>query len=111
MTMVKEAKNALKKGTSHVMSTVRRGRNAMERSSPTYGYQPVKQASRIVDRRRTRRLPVWPLVLAVGVAALATTTAVLVHRLVTARYANDAEGFTGEDVPSGQAEEGVVTSR
>ena len=111
MTMVKEAKNALNKGASTVMSRVRRGTNAMERSLPINGHQPVKQASRIVARRRTHRVPVGPIVLAVGVAALAATTAVLVRRLVTARHASDEEQFTAEGFPTSQPEEELVTSR
>ena len=111
MTMVTEAKNALKNGTSNVMSTVRRGTNAMERSWPINVRRPVKQASRIDEGRRTRRVPVWPIVLTVGVAALATTTAVLVRRLIRAAYASDEKGFTAEDFPASQPEEELVTSR
>ena len=111
MTMVKEATNALKNGTSTVMSTVRRGTHAMERSLPINGHRPVKRASSIVEGRRTRRVPVGPIVLAVGVAALAATTAVLVRRLVAARDASDDEQFMAEDIPASQPEEELLTSR
>ncbi len=111
MTMVTEAKNALKNGTSTVMSTVRRGTKAMEGSLPTNLRRPVKQASRIVEEPRTRRVPVWPIVVVVGVAAFATTTTVLVRRLIAARYVNDEEEFTVEDFPASQPDEELVTSR
>jgi hypothetical protein len=111
MTMVKEAKNVLKNGTTNVMSTVRRGRKAMERSLPMNGHRPVTKASRIIERQRTYRVPVGPIVLAVGIAALAATGAVLVRRLVTARYANDEEEFVAEDSPASLSEEELVTSR
>jgi hypothetical protein len=111
MTMVKEAKNVLKNGTTNVMSTVRRGRKAVERSLPMNGKGPVGKASRIFERQRTYRVPVRPIVLAVGMAALAATAAVLVRRLVTTRYASDEEEFTTEDLPAGQPEEELVTSR
>jgi hypothetical protein len=111
MTMVTEAKNALKNSTSNVMSTVRRGTKAMERSLSINVHRPVRQASRIVERQHTRRVPVWPIVLAVGVAALATTTTVLVRRLITARHASDEEGLTAEDFPASQPEEELVTRR
>ena len=111
MTMVQEAKNALKNGSSTLMSTVRRGTKAMERSLPMNGHRPLNPASRIFERRRTYRIPVGPIILAVGMAALAATAAVLVRRLVTGRQACDEEEFVAEDLPTGQPEEELVTSR
>jgi hypothetical protein len=107
MTMVTEAKNALKNGTSTVISTVRRGTEAVERSLPINVQRPVKQAARLVEKPRTR-VPVWPIVLAVGVAAVATAV-VLVRRAVKATYAIDGDEFTGELSPSEQSDEEMVT--
>ena len=110
MTMVTEAKNALKNSTSTVMSTVRRGTEAVERSLPIKVQRPIKQATHLVQKPRTRRVPLWPIVLTIGAAALATTAVVLVRRLVKATYAIDDEGFTEEISASGQPGEELVTS-
>ena len=111
MTVVTEARNALKNGTSTVMGTVRRGTEAAQRSIPSGVQRRVKQATRLVERPRRRRVPFWPIALTVGVAALATTTVVLVRRVVRATYAVDAEDFSEETFPGDRPEDELVTSR
>jgi hypothetical protein len=110
-TMVTEAKNALKNGTSTVMGTFRRGTEAVERSLPTKIQRPVKQATRLFERPRARRIPLWPIALTIGATTLAVAATILVRRVVKATYAIDEKEFTGEDSPSGQPDEELVTSQ
>ena len=110
-TMVTEAKNALKTGTSTVMGTVRRGTEAIERSLPIKVQRPVKQATRMAEKPRSRRVPLWPIALTIGAATLAVAATVLVRRVVKATYAIDDEEFAGEISASGLTDEELVTSR
>jgi hypothetical protein len=110
-TMVTDAKNVLKTGASTVVSTVRRGTEAAQRSLPAKFQRSAKQAASVIREPRARRVPLWPIVLTIGAATLAVAATVLVRRVVKATYAIDDAEFSGEVSPGGQLDEELVTSR
>jgi hypothetical protein len=109
--MVTDAKNALQNGTSTVLTAVRRRAQAAERWLPLDSHEPVKPANRSSRVPLTRRMPVLPIALAVGVVVLGATGVFVVRRLLVVRYARDEGMFTSDDAPSGTPDEELVTSR
>jgi hypothetical protein len=110
-TMVTDTKNVLRNGTSTVMSVVRRGTEAAQRSLPAKFQRPAKQTTSVVREPRARRVPLWPIALTIGAATLAVAATVLVRRVVKATYAIDSAEFAGKDSASGQPDEELVTRR
>jgi hypothetical protein len=110
MNMVTDAKNALQNGTSTVLTAVRRRARAEERSLPLESHSPVKPAHRSSRAPLTRRVPVLPIALAVGVAVLGITSVFVARRLLVVRYAGDEGVFTADEVTSGKPDEALVTS-
>ena len=110
-TMVTDTKNGLKNGTSTIMSAVRRGTEAAQRSLPVKFQRPAKPAASVLRDPRARRVPLWPIALTIGAATLAVAATVLVRRLIKAAYAIDDAEFAGKDSASGQPDEELVTRR
>jgi hypothetical protein len=111
MNMVTDAKNALQNGTSTVFTAVRRGAQAAERSLPLGIHSPVKPAKRSGRVLHTRRMPVLPIALAVGVVVVGVTSVFVVRRFLVVRYAGDEGVFTADAAASGKPDEELVTSR
>lgn len=81
MTIVNEARSALQSGASTVLSTIQRRPKTKRRLMALRPQKLMKQVNRRFGPRRTRKVPVLPIVL----AASATTTA-LVGFFVLRRY-------------------------
>jgi hypothetical protein len=120
MTIVTDAKSALKNGTSTVLSTVRRRTKTTGGFIPTRSQKLVKQMTRRwqkavpFKRSQTRRVPVVAIAIVVGGTAVAATAAILMRRYLAARGASEAEAGElagrAEALPDGKPDAELVTS-
>jgi hypothetical protein len=113
MTMVTEVENALKNATSSVLATLGRRSETIGSFLPIDSHQVKKQIERPFKGSQTRQVPVVPIILAAGAAALGTTaTVLLVRRLAARKRADAVSEFTGEErSPDGQPDADLVASR
>jgi hypothetical protein len=102
MTIVTDAKSALKNGTSTVLSTVRRRTRTTGGLIPVTSQKVVKQVTRRWQKAfpfkmpKARRVPVVTIAIVVGGAAVAATAAILMRRYLATRGASEAEADAEE---------------
>jgi hypothetical protein len=92
MTFVDEARSALQNGASAVLTSVEHNKTAY-RILPAQTKKLVKRANRRLAAQRARRVPILPIVLAVG-----GTVAGVVAGLAVRRYLSTKEAGGEADV-------------
>lgn len=110
MSMVTEAKSALKNGTSTILSSVRHSPKATRRFLAVDSHRLMRRVTRPFERQQSRRMPIVPIVLVTSAAVLGTTIAILVRRLLAANSAGE-ESTEYEFSPNGQPDEELVMTR
>jgi hypothetical protein len=88
MTVVDEARTALQNGASAVLTNVEHSKTA-RRLIPPKTQKMMKQVNRRIAAQKTRRLPIVPIALAVGLSVVGTVAGVMLSRYLAARKADD----------------------
>ena len=91
MTIVTEAKDALRNGTQSVLSTVQRRQRTSRRLPRVRAERLMKQVTRRFEPKRTRQTPIVPIAIAAGAAVIG----VVVGTIALRRYLTT--GFMGEE--------------
>jgi ribosomal protein S8 len=87
MTVVDEARIALQNGASAVLTNVENSKTA-RRLIPPKTQKMMKQVNRRIATQQTRRLPIVPIALAVGLSIVGTVAGVMLNRYLAARKVN-----------------------
>jgi hypothetical protein len=88
MTVVDEARIALQNGASAVLTNVEHSKTA-RRLIPPKTQKMMKHVNRRIAAQKTRRLPIAPIALAVGLSVVGTVAGVMLSRYLAARKADD----------------------
>ncbi len=90
MTIMTEAKGALRNGTSAVLSTVQRRPRTTRRLARIRPEKLMKQVTRRFEGQHTRRVPVVPIVIAASAAVVATVVGtIMLRRYLTTGYMSE----------------------
>ena len=80
MTIVTEAKGALRNGTAAVLSTMQHRQRTIRRLGRVRPQKLMKQMTRHIEARKARRVPVVPIVIASSAALVGAVVGTIVLR-------------------------------
>lgn len=88
MTVVDEARTALRNSASAVLTNAEHSKTA-RRLIPPKTQKMMKQVNRRIAAQKTRRSPIVPIALAVSLSIVGTVAGVMLSRYLAAKRVND----------------------